>query len=144
MTLANSIAQGVWLLTLAVFFLPTLARRGPGSALAMAAELAAILLAALPLGAHQQPARGVALLVAMLVVSGAAFSEKRSACTRAALFGVLAFVGISTHAIPTGPWHFLLTLPVCMAALFGLALARREPASVAGLQGPVAAPELRG
>ena len=125
--LLNWIAQGFWILTLAIFFLPTLVRRAPGSAFTMAAELAAILLAALPFGALQQPARGVVLLVAMLVVAAAAFSGQSSTRSRAALFGVLVFVGVSTHVMSTSRVQFLLTLPICIVSLFGLALARREP-----------------
>lgn len=125
--LADRVALAIWVAGLAAFFLPTLLRRGPGAAFTTAAELAAILLAALPVGALQQPARNVALLPAMLVVAAAAFAEQRSRWSRIALIGVLAFVGIAPHAVAIGPPHHLLTLPLCMAALAGLAIARHEP-----------------
>ena len=74
----NTVAVGLWFLAVAAFFVPTLMRKAPASPFAAAAELAAILLVALPLGALQQPARGVALLIAMLIIAAAAFADGRS------------------------------------------------------------------
>jgi Glycosyltransferase family 87 len=124
---ANTVALGLWILVVAAFFAPTLVRKAPPSQFAAAAELAAILLVALPVGALQQPARGVALLTAMLVIAAAAFADARSSWSRIALFAVLAFVGISSQVVPMGPLFALLTLPICIAALAGLAIARRQP-----------------
>jgi hypothetical protein len=124
---ADAIAQGVWIVVVAAFFVPTLIRNGPASASVTGADLAAILLVALPMGALQQPARGVALLIAMLVIATAAFADERSRWSRIALFAVLAFTGISTLVVPMGPLFALLTLPVCIVGLAGLAIARHEP-----------------
>jgi hypothetical protein len=125
--LADVVALGVWVVVVAAFFLPTLLRKAPTSKFTIGAELAAILLVALPVGAHQQPARGVALVAATLVIAAAAFAEKRSRWSRIALLSILAAIGVSVHVVPLGPLFFLLTLPVCMAALAGLAIARHEP-----------------
>jgi hypothetical protein len=124
---ADAIAQGVWIVVVAAFFVPTLMRKGPVSASVTGAELAAILLVALPIGALQQPARGVALLIAMLVIATAAFADERSRWSRIVLFAVLAFTGIATLVVPIGPLFSLLTLPVCIVVLAGLAIARHEP-----------------
>ena len=107
----NTVAVGLWFLAVAAFFVPTLMRKAPASPFAAAAELAAILLVALPLGALQQPARGVALLIAMLIIAAAAFADGRSPWSRISLFAVLAFIGISSHVVPMGPLFALLTLP---------------------------------
>ncbi len=65
--------QAAWLCALIAFFAPTALRRTAPSATAFACEAAAILLIGLPLGAHQQPARGVTLLASTLVIGSAAF-----------------------------------------------------------------------
>jgi len=119
--------HAIYLAAVAAFFLPTLFRRVVVSGLPMASEVAALLLVPLPVGGHQQPARGVVLLVAMLVMASALFDKRRTAHSRIILAGILAAIGISTHVVSVGPLHFLLTLPVCLATLIGLAIARRAP-----------------
>lgn len=119
--------NAIYLAAVVAFFLPTLLRQTAVSGLPMESEVAALLLVPLPLGAHQQPARGVVLLAATLVMAAAVFDKRRTARTRMMLAGILGAIGISTHVIAVGPLHFLLTLPVCLAALIGLAIARRAP-----------------
>lgn len=46
--------------------------------------------------------------------------------SRIALLAVLAFVGISSQMVPMGPLFALLTLPICLAAVAGLAIVRYE------------------
>jgi Glycosyltransferase family 87 len=122
----NTIAIGLWIAAILLFFAPTLIRRSPASSSTIATELAAILLTALPVGALQQPARGVAILIAMLVIAAAAFADGTSPRSRIALLAVLAFVGISSQMVPMGPLFALLTLPICLAAVAGLAIVRYE------------------
>jgi hypothetical protein len=119
--------QAGWIAALAVFFLPALRRRQPCSGMPAACELAAILMVGLPLGNHQQPARDIALLPAMLVIAAVTFDARRSPRLRAILGAILVAIAVSTHAVPMGPVHFLLTLPVCVLALIGLAIVRAMP-----------------
>jgi hypothetical protein len=132
----DRVATVVYLLALAAFFLPVLWRRGPARGLVLASEAAAMLLAPLPLGGLQQPARACALLAATLVLAAAAFDGegRRSPPMRAALAGVLAIIAVLVIAVPIGPLHFLVTMPVCLVTLCGLWLVRRgcEPAPADG------------
>jgi hypothetical protein len=121
--------QAGWIAALAMFFLPALRRRLPCSGMPAACELAAILLIGLPLGNHQQPARDIALLPAMLVIAAVTFDARRSLRQRAILGAILVAIGVSTHVVPMGPVHFLLTLPICVLALIGLAIVRAMPSA---------------
>jgi hypothetical protein len=123
----NWALHAIYIAIVAAFFLPTLLRRQILSGLPMASEVAALLLSPLPIGGHQQPARGAVLIVATLVMASALFDKRRTRCSHAVLAGLLAAIGVSTWTVPIGPLHFLLTLPVCLAALGGLAIARQTP-----------------
>lgn len=123
------VLQAAWIVALAAFFLPTLMRRQAGSGVAAACEVAAILMIGLPLGDHQQPARAIVLLTATLLIAAAVFDDRNSRRRRVVLGAVLTAIGISTHVVPMGPLHFLLTLPVCLLALAGLAIARATPSA---------------
>jgi hypothetical protein len=116
--------QATWIAAVAAFFLPALRRPRPCSGMPAACECAAILLIGLPLGNHQQPARGIMLLTATLVISSVALDAQRSGPLRAVLGGILVAIAVSSHVIPIGPLHFLLTLPICLLALTGLAIVR--------------------
>lgn len=122
----------VYLLALVAFFLPVLWRRGTVTTMVMACEAAAMLLAPLPLGGLQQPARACVLAAATLVMAAAAVDERRARAIRGVLAGLLVAIGIAVVAVPIGPLHFLLTMPVCLAALAGLALVRRTEPAAAG------------
>jgi hypothetical protein len=122
------ILQASWIVAFAAFFLPSLKRRSSCCGIAAACEFAAILLIGLPLGNHQQPARGIVLLASTMVIASGAFDARRSPRLRAILGGILVAIGVSSHAVPMGPLHFLLTLPICMLALVGLSIVRATPA----------------
>jgi hypothetical protein len=117
-----------WIAALVAFFLPSLRRRIPPSGRRAACELAAILLIGLPLGNHQQPARGIVLLAPMLVIASAIFDARQSPRARAMLGGILIAIGISSHVVPMGTMHALLTLPICILSLIALSIVRAMPA----------------
>jgi hypothetical protein len=120
-------ATAFYLLALVAFFVPTLLRRRAVAATETAAEVAAMLLAPLPLGGLQQPARASVLVVATLTMAAAAFDGRRAPRARVSLAALLAAIGVSSYTVPLGPLHFLLTLPLCLMALAGLAIARAAP-----------------
>jgi hypothetical protein len=82
----------------------------------------------LPLGNHQQPARGIVLLAPMLVIASAIFDARQSPRARAMLGGILIAIGISSHVVPMGTMHALLTLPICILSLIALSIVRAMPA----------------
>ncbi len=123
-------AAAAYLLALVVFFLPTLRRRGRADAVVMAAEAAALLMAPLPLGGLQQPARACVLVAATFVMAAAASDRRCTPAARATLVGLLLAMAIAIFAVPIGPLHFLLTLPICLLGLAGLAIARRTHETV--------------
>ncbi len=119
--------QATWILALAAFFVPSLRRRRTSCGIPAACDFAAILMIGLPLGNHQQPARGIVLLASALVIASAIFDPRQSPRRRSVLGGLLLAIGVSSHAVPMGPLHFLLTLPICMLSLLGLAVVRAMP-----------------
>jgi hypothetical protein len=126
----------LYLVSLAAFFWPTL-RRGAARGPLIASEAAALLLAPLPLGGLQQPARACVLVTATLVVAAAIFDEHRSFRVRATLAGSLVLIAVLAIAVPIGPLNCLVTMPICWLALGGLALTRRTSTlAVAQVQNP--------
>ena len=125
--------QASWIAALLAFFWPSLRHRILRSGLPAACEFAAILLIGLPLGNHLQPARGVVLLAPMLVIASAVFDARQPPRLRAILGGILIAIGISSHAVPMGQVHALLTLPICMLSLIGLAIVRRSAVGMPAL-----------
>jgi hypothetical protein len=120
--------QAAWLGALIAFFAPTALRRGAPSAMAFACEAAAILLIFLPLGGLQQPGRSITLLASTLIIGSAVFDPCQSPILRGALAAILATIGISLYVVGIyGPMFFLLTLPVYLLALMGLAIVRAMP-----------------
>jgi len=128
-----------WLAAVGAFLAPALRRRADG--VAAAYEAAALLLVALPLGGHQQPARFIALLPSTLLIAAAAFDARRPAPARLVLAAILAAIGVASWTTPVTPAYFLLTLGLCALALAGLTLARvRAPAPLEATAPPNAAP----
>jgi len=126
--LVSMALQAAWLGALTAFFVPTALRRTAPNALALASEAAAILLIFLPLGAHQQPGRSITLLASTIVIGSAVFDPCQSRTSRGALAAILAMIGVSTYVVPIySPGFFLLTLPICLLALTGLAIVRAMP-----------------
>ena len=120
--------QAAWLGALIAFFVPTALRRGAPSAMTFGCEAAAILLIFLPLGGHQQPGRSITLLASMLIIASTVFHPGQAPILRGALAAILAAIAISLYAIQIyGRIFFLLTLPVCLLALMGLAIVRAMP-----------------
>ena len=110
-----------WLAMLAAFF-ASRDRTTPVAGLSLAAEVAAMLIAPLPLG-YQQPARFAALLVPMLVIATAATDGSRPQRTRLVLMAVMLFVGTAPWLVPLGPPLCVLSPFICLASLLGLAIA---------------------
>jgi hypothetical protein len=117
--------QAIWLGALAAFFLLVRQRRGYRAA--AQCEAAAILLAGQPLGGLQQPARGIVLLAPTLLIASAIFAPAQARGSRIALIAVLFAMGVLAQLVPLGPIFFLLTVPVCLLALLGLAIVRASP-----------------
>jgi hypothetical protein len=121
--------QAGWLGALIAFFVPTALRRGAPSAMAFACEAAAILLIFLPLGGLRQPGRSITVLASTLIIGSAVFDLCQAPILRVALAAILATIGSSLYVVGIyGPmFFFLLTLPVCLLALMGLAIVRAMP-----------------
>jgi hypothetical protein len=119
--------EAIWLGALTSFFVPTLLRRGAPAAMVGACEAAAILLIGLPLGSYTQPARSITLLASTLIIASAVFDSRQSPGSRVVLAAILVVIGVSAQVVPLGPVFSLMTLPVCLLALAGLAIVRRMP-----------------
>ena len=129
--LATRAAEAAWLAMLAAFF-STRNRAAPAAGLPLAAEVAAMLIAPLPLG-FQQPARAAVLLVPMLVVATAAIDESRPLRTRYSLFLIMLFVGLMPWLVPFGPVQLILMPWFCIASLLGLFIAAGRVDSTVGV-----------
>jgi hypothetical protein len=107
-----------------VFFQPLIRSRAVDKELAPV-YAAALLLLPFPLGANHQSPRGVVLLAATLIMAATVFDPAKRALDRAIIAGLLMGIGVSTYTIAVGPLQALLSLPICLACLLGLAVVRR-------------------
>jgi hypothetical protein len=121
---ATQVAQVAWLGALSVFLWPGIRHPGRAFGYAMACDIAALLIAPLPLGGWQQPARGIVLLIPMLIICAAIFDVHVSPRARAALIIVVALVGTLPRLVATPEAFALMTLVICAVLLAGLAIAR--------------------
>jgi hypothetical protein len=121
--LATGAVEVAWLAMLAAFFVSR-RRAAPVGGLLLAAEVAAMLIAPLPLG-YQQPGRACVFLAPMLVLAAVAIDESRLPRTRYSLLLVMLFVGIVPWLLPIGPPLWIATLFLCVASLLGLVIATR-------------------
>jgi hypothetical protein len=121
---AARLAEVAWLCAVGVFLWPSLRRPAREFGYAMACDIAALLLAPLPLGGWQQPARGIVILVPMLFICAAIFDRNTSSRARVALILIAVLVGTLPRLIAAPEIFAVATLAVCAALLAGLAIAR--------------------